>query len=263
MHALRPAAITAIKPWLTLNEQSFPLEALAGHTGLVELDLVQINDALTVTGNWAELWRLTRLETLRLPAPVPSFFAQIEQLSQLTRLQHLQLHNTGIKQLPSGLTAVTTLTELHLVNSVVNIGLGNHLEGGWEHLRSLPRLLALRFNACGLRRLPSELAHLTGLSLLGLSSNVVLWGGWEHLGPLKRLRELDLSHCSLVELPEEVSCLTALTCLALGGNEDLTDGWEHLLPLQQLQELVLFQSGMSEVPELIELQHRITQRRRQ
>ena len=237
MHALRPAAITAIKPWLTLNEQSFPLEALAGHTGLVELDLVQINDALTVTGNWAELWRLTRLETLRLPAPVPSFFAQIEQLSQLTRLQHLQLHNTGIKQLPSGLTAVTTLTELHLVNSVVNIGLGNHLEGGWEHLRSLPRLLALRFNACGLRRLPSELAHLTGLSLLGLSSNVVLWGGWEHLAHFQLLHELDLSDCELAEVPPELSSLTRLTFLDLSENFELQDGWQHLWGLQRLQAL--------------------------
>jgi hypothetical protein len=69
VQALRGAGVAAI--WLPYNRfapRTFPLDALAGHTDLRELDLSQ----LKLSGKWAPLWQLTQLQHLQLHSPRPA-----------------------------------------------------------------------------------------------------------------------------------------------------------------------------------------------
>ena len=154
--------------------QPFPLEALAGYTALVNLNIVHFHEILP--GECAALWALTQLETLLLPAPPPSF--QIGQLSRLSRLQTLQLRKAGFEELPSALSALVALTELHL--SLFTIGEG-------DCLRPLRRLQRLGLSRCGLQEVPRGLSDLTGLRTLHLNDDFELQTGWQHLRLLTQL----------------------------------------------------------------------------
>jgi hypothetical protein len=111
VQALRGAGVAAI--WLPNNRfapRTFPLDALAGHTDLRELDLSQ----LKLSGKWAPLWQLAQLQQLLLHDPPASFLKHCCHISRLAGLQSLKLSFAGVAQLPAELSALTALTNLNI-----------------------------------------------------------------------------------------------------------------------------------------------------
>ena len=110
------------------------------------------------------------------------------------------------------------------------------IRGGWGVLPALQRLTSLDLRYCGLadlRTVPSELASLTNLEALDLSSNRVA-EGWHHLAACTRLTRLRLNNCGpLARLPPEWSRLGALRRLELRGTavEQGTDSLQKACPL--------------------------------
>jgi hypothetical protein len=219
----------------------YPLDALAGHTSLVDIEL----SARGAVGDWGHLFQLTQLEQLRLDDLPPSFHAQGgQQMSRLARLQSLQLGGCSRRELPS-LSALTALTSLSIQ--------GNEpLADGWQHLRPLQQLLEVSVRSCWLAEVPEGLSSLTRLTFLSLADNPDIEGGWQHLQPLQRLAVLHLSWTGLAELPAALFSLTALTALFLAGNKDLegsSDSWQHLRPLAKtLRELNMCDCDVGVVP---------------
>lgn len=72
-------------------------------------------------------------------------------------LQQLGLSGCCLRHVPAGLAALTQLTRLNLSF--------NRIEGGWEHAPVQLQEL-IKYNWCGLRQLPAQLAGRTNLRFL-------------------------------------------------------------------------------------------------
>lgn len=110
-----------------------------------------------------------------------------------------------LQQVPAQLAPLAQLKALWLL-------FGQPVRGGWEHLPTSLRQLAL--GGCGLELVPAELSQLTQLTHLSLFGNPVQ-GGWPCLP--KGLRRLYLGHCGLQLVPE-LSQLSQLEELVLDNN---------------------------------------------
>ena len=189
LQALRGAGVAAISSpatfsaaWIQDRDEPLPLEALVGHTDLVQLNLKWTSVAAP-GGDWGELCRLTELTQLHLARLADTFPAQCGQLPRLPQLQSLWLGGADWPLLPAALSALTALTSL---------GIGGVLGGGWQHLAPLRQLQHLILTDYRLAEVPEALSGLSALTRLGLHQIWQLRGGWQHLAPLQQLCILSL-----------------------------------------------------------------------
>ncbi|XP_050257412.1 TMV resistance protein N-like isoform X35 [Quercus robur] len=143
-----------------------------------------------------------------------------ENLGNLKGLKMLYLSGTAIKELPSSIDGLTTLTSLTL-NDCKNL-------------------------VC----LPSTICSLKLLERLDLSRCSNFDNLPENLGNLKGLKELNLSGTSIKELPSSIDGLTALTSLTLQDCENLVCLPSTICSLKLLECLDLYGcSNFDNLPE--------------
>jgi len=141
-----------------------------------------------------------------------------ESLSQLTRLQELDLSHNGLTELPESLRHLTQL-------KILNLSL-NKLTTLPEWLGQLTQLRSLALYVNKLRALPEFLGQLAQLQELNIGGNL-LTSLPEYLGELSQLRTLKFYGNRLTVMPRWLGKLKALEHLVIG---DSTGG----IPLREL-----------------------------
>lgn len=232
--------------------------ALLNLTALTSLSIFH-----EVPGRWADLARLPQLARLALTAerlalpmePLTALTSLIIDgvhrsgiLSQLQaallnmpRLRELELKCVPLATLPADLSTLTALTRL-LVHTWQPA-----ITAGWEHLRALSYLEALKLRNClGGVELPAALTCLTALTCCNIVSVAAgqPTGGWQHLAALRRL--LHLRCVALQPVPGELWGLTLLTRLELERCN--TGNGDGLARLERLQSLSLIRCGLASIP---------------
>jgi len=197
------------------------------------------------------------LRGLRLTELPPS-------LSQLNRLEKLDLGDNQLATLPEWLRQLTQLRRLYLFgNQLPTLPAwfsqlaelrflvldGNPLQKVPGCLSQLPKLQRLNLGANQLIELPSWLGLLAELESLYLFDNQLTTLP-ESLGQLTKLEELVLSYNQFASLPECVGRLTKLQRLNLFSNRlETLPGW--LGQLTQLQQLGLGHNRLAMTPETL------------
>jgi len=161
-----------------------------------------------------------------------------ESLTQLTRLESLNLSNNELKVLPESLGQLTQLRSLDLSS--------NDLKALPESLGQLTQLQSLDISQNQLKALPGSLTKLTNLRSLNVSQNE-LKALPKTLGHLTQLQSLNVSNNLLKSLPSSLSELTGLKSLDLTRNE-LTALSESIGQLSQLTSLSLTLNKLSKLP---------------
>uniref|UniRef100_A0A8C6I9T0 Leucine rich repeat containing 1 n=1 Tax=Mus spicilegus TaxID=10103 RepID=A0A8C6I9T0_MUSSI len=134
-------------------------------------------------------------------------------LTQLRRLEELDLGNNEIYNLPESIGALLHLKDLWLD--------GNQLSELPQEIGNLKNLLCLDVSENRLERLPEEISGLTSLTDLVISQNL-LETIPEGIGKLKKLSILKLDQNRLTQLPEAIGDCENLTELVLTENRLLT-----------------------------------------
>lgn len=189
---------------------------------------------------------LSRLRQLSVSCVnLETIIEEILALPSLRQLQALQLSRCSLQTIPPGLSALTHLTALALIEN--NLG-----RSAAKVLTALQCLQSLDLERCSLQGVPQQVSALTALTRLNVNGNGALQGGWQHMSPLTQLQDLDLGWLYLPLLPGEVFQLTALTRLDLTqARGDRFDSRPHLLLLTQLRDLSLEFCSLDEVPEQV------------
>ncbi|KAG8563932.1 hypothetical protein GDO81_016259 [Engystomops pustulosus] len=148
-------------------------------------------------------------------------------LSKLSLLRHLDLSFNNFSELPSCVTALTSLNSLHL---------------GHNQLRTLPDDIG-------------EMIFLTDLFLMSNQLAELPAG----IGQLKNLEKMDVSENKLLSLPEEIGSLQKCMDLDLSANNlaDLPETMCNMMSLQKLflhnNVLVAVPAGLASLPHLSRL----------
>ncbi|XP_050257404.1 TMV resistance protein N-like isoform X25 [Quercus robur] len=184
--------------------------------GLTTLTSLTLNDCKNLVCLPSSLNSLERLDFCGRS----NFDNLPENLGNLKGLKNLHLSGTAIKELPSSIDGLTTLTSLTL-NDCKN-------------------LVCLPSTICSLKLLEC-------LDLYGCSNFDNLP---ENLGNLKGLEELYLSGTAIKELPSSIDGLTALTLLSLKDCENLVCLPSTICSLKLLERLDLSRcSNFDNLPE--------------
>jgi len=162
-----------------------------------------------------------------------------ESLSQLSRLQSLNLNYNKLTALPEWLGQLTQLESLDLTN--------NQLTTLPESLGQLTQLESLDLTNNQLTTLPESLSQLSRLQSLNLNYNKLTTLP-ERLGQLTQLKSLRLTNNQLTTLPESLGQLTQLESLSLANNQ-LTTLPESFGRLTQLESLSLLENRLTALPE--------------
>ncbi|KAK9987256.1 hypothetical protein SO802_032207 [Lithocarpus litseifolius] len=213
--------------------------------GLTTLTFLTLNDCKNLMRLPSIICSLNSLECLCL-CGCSNFDNLPENLGNLKALKELHLSRTAIKDLPSSIERLTSLT-----------------------------LLSLR-DCKNLVRLPSTICNLNSLKCLDLSGCSNSDNLLENLGNLKGLKKLYLSRTAIKEFPSSIKGLTTLTlltlsdcknlvrlpsiicslnsleCLYLCGYSNFDNLPENLGDLKGLKELVLSGIAIKEFPSSIE-----------
>nr|XP_023918696.1 protein SUPPRESSOR OF npr1-1, CONSTITUTIVE 1-like [Quercus suber] len=136
-----------------------------------------------------------------------------ENLGNVKSLQKLDLSRTTIKELPSSIERLTSLTSLTL-KGCKYLGCSN-LYNLLENLGNVKSLQKLDLSGTAIKELPSSIERLTMLTLLALQGCKNLENLPENLGNVKGLKELDLSRTTIKEFPSSIERLMHLTSLTL------------------------------------------------
>nr|POE93807.1 putative disease resistance protein [Quercus suber] len=177
-----------------------------------------------------------------------------ENLGSVVGLKELKLSGTSIKELPSSIERLTSLTLLTLrdcknlvclPNTIWSVKMGDSLDlAGCTIIDKLPKNLGnieglekLDLSGIGIKEFPSSIERLTSLTNLTLRDckNLVclpnaVWG-------LKLVNSLDLAGCTKFEnLPENLGNVEGLEKLHLSGTviKELPSSIEHLTNLTKL-----------------------------
>ncbi|XP_063294061.1 p53-induced death domain-containing protein 1 [Pelobates fuscus] len=163
------------------------------------------------------------------------------ELCNLKRLTYLDLSYNSFTELPSCITFLTSLSELHLSC--------NHLRTLPEDISNLVNLtyLSVMFNQ--LTEIPAAIGQLRKLDKLYLSGNK-LESLPEEIGCLKVCTELDLSDNCLTGVPETLCHMTFLKQLILQNNR-LASISASLASLPDLCNLNLMYNSLRHVPQEI------------
>jgi small GTP-binding protein len=177
----------------------------------------------------AELGALKSLRTLglqRVVAPIGAIVAQLGNLESLSyryaplrhfpseclalsRLQNLELINTGLSEVPAEISRLAGLEHLNLSSNNIS-SLPNTLSG-------LHNLKTVWIFYSDIEKLPASFAELSKLETISLGgSKLRHWP--QQLFELPHLERLVLSECGLTTIPPEIARLTKLQVLSLDGN---------------------------------------------
>ena len=177
-----------------------------------------------------------------------------ENLGNIEGLEKLDLSGTGIKEFPSSIECLTSLTKLTLrdckvlvclPNAVWGLKLVNSLdlagctkfENLLENLGNVEGLEKLDLSGTAIKKLPSSIEHLTNLTKLTLSDCKNLVCLPNAIWSLKLGNSLDLSGCSKFDnLTENLGNVEGLEKLDLSGAaiKELPSSIEHLTSLTLL-----------------------------
>jgi len=134
----------------------------------------------------------------------------ITSFPYLSRIEHLQISNSNIKEIPNSILNLTSLKILILD--------ANSVEAIPPAIKNLSKLETLYLQENVIKELPKELFSLTNLKELILFTNDI-----EVIPPaiknLANLEELYLSENKIKELPNEIFSLKNIKLLDLGTNE--------------------------------------------
>lgn len=173
--------------------------------------------------------------------------------SRPVSLVNLSLGGCRLTSLPSGLSALGSLEELHLHSNRLGAG-------PFTALPSLGRLRMLDLDSCELSSLPAEVTNLTELEHLFLNDNPnIVAEQLEVLSCLTRLEVLGVPGCNLRTLPSALSGLGRLRSLFCHNNKlrSLTGASSWLGRLSKLslglRELILFADDLKQAENLAKL----------
>ncbi|KAK9987250.1 hypothetical protein SO802_032201 [Lithocarpus litseifolius] len=242
--------------------------SVEGLIGLTSLSLAYCDDLVCLP---SAICSLKSLESLDL-----SWCLKIDKLSKnlgnVKGLKELKLSGTTIKELPSSIEHLTSLTLLtfnkcknlvYLPNTIFSLKLGNSLDLAGcskfdnllENLGNAEGLEKLDLSGTAIKELPSLIEHLTSLTLLSLKNckyivclpsticclkllnSLDLFGCskfdslLENLGNVEDLEFLDLSGTSIKEVPSSIVLLKNLKELLVHG---LKKHYFHLIPCQRV-----------------------------
>ncbi|XP_050257416.1 disease resistance protein RPV1-like isoform X36 [Quercus robur] len=213
--------------------------------GLTTLTSLTLNDCKNLVCLPSIICSLNSLERLDLYG-CSNFDNLPENLGNLKGLKNLHLSGTAIKELPSSIDGLTTLTSLTL-NDCKNLVC---LPSTICSLNSLERL-----DLCGCSNfdnLLENLGNLNGLKNLHLSGTAIKELP-SSIDGLTTLTSLTLWSCrNLVCLPNTICCLISLECLEISGCSSFEYLPENLGNVKGLKKLGLSGSAIKELPSSIE-----------
>ncbi|XP_030926146.1 disease resistance-like protein DSC1 [Quercus lobata] len=226
--------------------------SIEGLIGLTSLSLAYCDDLVCLP---SAICSLKSLESLDL-----SWCLKIDKLPKnlgnVKGLKVLKLSGTAIKELPSSIEHMTSLTLLTfnkcknlvcLPNSIFSLKLGNSLDlVGCSKFDNLPENLGnveglekLDLSGTAIKELPSSIEHLTSLTLLSLKNCKNLVCLPSTICCLKLLNSLDLSGCSKFDrLPENLGNVEGLEFLDLSGTS-IKEVPSSIVLLKNLKELLV------------------------
>lgn len=171
-------------------------------------------------------------------------FKKIDSLSNFSKvfslenLEHLDLQDCGIGNLPAGIENLKRLKTLNL---------------GRNNLRTIPRevgnlkyLQALKLNNNALGDIPKEVSGLTNLETLDISGNSISELSF-HLANFQRLKSLNISGNQLRKLPDSLTELKNLLILDISENK-ISQLPADLVKLEKLENLNLSDNDFREIP---------------
>ncbi|XP_030924530.1 TMV resistance protein N-like [Quercus lobata] len=167
-----------------------------------------------------------------------------ENLGNLKGLKKLDLSETAIKELPSSIDGLTTLTSLILTINLVCLP---------STICSLNSLECLGLCGCSnFDNLPKNLGNLKDLYHLDLSGTGIKELP-SSIDGLTTLNSLTLTNCkNLVCLPSTICSLNSLECLGLCGCSNFDNLPKNLGNLKDLYHLDLSGTGIKELPSSID-----------
>ena len=189
---------------LSLQCKRMPLDL----TRLVSLEQLTLNTESRLLHSCEEIGALTNLSSLHF---IDTSLAALPDLSHLTKLTELWLHDWKLKRLPDWVGCLSNLCHLHVETSQDPV----HLPESLGNLTNLRRF-TLRCCSATILRLPQSLTNLSSLECLVIKArSTVLPDGIGNLTALTRLSTHCKSPTSLAE--SERQKLTNLRHLYLGG----------------------------------------------
>ncbi|XP_075651922.1 uncharacterized protein LOC142622358 [Castanea sativa] len=213
--------------------------------GLTTLTLLTLNDFKNLVCLPITICSLNSLECLDL-SECSNFDNLPENLGNLKGLEQLDLSGTAIKEFPSSIEGLTTLTLLTLKDCKNLVCLPSTI-------CSLNSLECLDLSECSnFDNLPENLGNLKGLELLDLSGTAIKEFPSSIEG-LTILTLLTLKDCkNLVCLPSTICSLNSLEYLNLCGCSNFDNLPENLGNLKGLKQLDLSRTAIKEFPSSIE-----------
>ncbi|XP_023909134.1 disease resistance protein RPV1 isoform X2 [Quercus suber] len=169
-----------------------------------------------------------------------------ENLGNLKGLKFLDLSGTSIKELPSSIERLTSLTSLTLLNCKTLLCLPN-ITCGFKFYG------ALNLSTCsGFKNLPENLWMIEDVEKLDLSGTAIE-GLPSSIECLTSLTSLTLKNCkNLVCFPSTICSLNSLECLDLCGCSNIDNLPENFGNLKGLKFLDLSGTSIKELPSSIE-----------
>jgi Leucine-rich repeat (LRR) protein len=219
-----------------IKEVPLSIERLSGFTSLLNLE------GCTSLTSFPCNINLDFLDTLIL-----SGCSKLEKIPKIVgnmkRLKKLLLDGSGIKEVPSSIERLSSLTLLNLrgctsltslpcnfsLDSLEDLILSDcsKLEKFSENVENMKRLKELKLDGTAIKELPLSIGHLSSLVLL------------------------NLAFCnSLLTLPSVICNLTSLQCLSLVGCSKVDKLPKDLGNLKQLKVLLVWGTAIRQLPSL-------------
>ena len=230
---------------ISSNYKLKELDLLKELTGLEEL---QLTNSHKIERLPEEIFGLTRLKVLKISIhwnASKDSLAGISSIQDLTDLEELHIHGSGIKKLPRGLSELKRLRVLNLKD--------NERLHDISALRELPCLEQLDLSKCNILEVPQGFSSLKALRTLELSHNKNL-KSIEGLRDLPRLEQCTL-YSKLKEIPDSLGTCQALKVLKLSAD---AAGVAFLEGLTSLEELYIADIAFSELPTSLTKLKRLT-----
>lgn len=241
-----PAVVTNITTLKLLDMNSLELtevpDSIGSLTALVELGFEQ-NKLVKLS---EELSKLTQLRTFSIIYnTVPEF---PNGLTALTNLELLCLHSNRFTEFPGPIHALTNLTKLTISDNFFKKELPSEIS-------KLTKLIELHLDNTGLLSIPYEMTEMTQLTTLYINANPLtnLPNEFSHL---RNLEDLDISDLTLnsdtLSTIFELQNLTSLLASNIFGYDNEFNKAERRIPanISQLSKLGKFTFGKNKIKEV-------------